>query len=202
MNTHPATRFPRNGLLAIIAAVVCTILLGACSSSLPRVEKKVGSIWGSFEEAKTAYDLIIPGQTTREELQRIGFNPYTSPNISILNYLNIANRFMPNDSITLDDLDPAVRSCIQARQACQAYAAKPSLIISQRTGNVVSDTLNFHRNVIETGWTFDALILLQDDSVVYKLWGGTPMLDEVTDHKNPLGPLQDTGGMARDAIKP
>jgi len=202
MTMQSATRPSHAGLLTVVGLVVFITLLGGCSSSLPRVEKKLGSPWDSFAEAQTAYDLIIPGRTTREELQRIGFNPYSAPNIRILNYLSIVNRFMPNDSITLDDLDPAVRGCIQARQACQAYEAKPSLIVSQRTGNVMSDTLNFRRSIIETGWSFEALILLQDDTVVYKLWGGTPMLDEVTDHRNPLGPLQDTGGMARDAIKP
>lgn len=202
MHGQPDMKFPLASLLTGLVAAVLVVLLAGCSSALPRVEKKQSSIWESFDEAKAAYDLILPGRTTRDELQRIGFNPYTSPNIRILNYLNIVNRFMPNDSITVDDLDPAVLRCIESRQSCQAYEARPSLVISQRTGNVVSDTLNFHRNVIETGWSFEALILLQDDIVVYKLWGGTPMLDEMTDHKNPLGPLQDTGGMARDAIAP
>ena len=46
--------------------------------SLPRGESRVVSRWSSFSEAKQAYDQIIPYQTQREELGRLGFSHMTA----------------------------------------------------------------------------------------------------------------------------
>ena len=58
---------------------------------------------------------------------------------------------------------------------------------SQRYGNVFLDLFNFRR---KTSWLFQAIIVLKDGIVVYKLSSGEPMTGELRDSKNPLGPLQ------------
>ena len=56
------------------------------------------------------------------------------------------------------------------------------------------DLLNFKRKTLSTGWQFDALLLINEGLVVYKIWGGTPNISELKNSKNPLGPLQGVSG--------
>jgi hypothetical protein len=62
------------------------------------------SPWNSFKQAMSAYDKIILNQTTIEELQQLGFNPYSTPNVKILSYLDILQKFMPTNSVKLEHL--------------------------------------------------------------------------------------------------
>ena len=64
------------------------------------------------------------------------------------------------------------------------------------------DLFNFRRKSTESGWRFEALIVIIDDIVVYKLWGGNPMIDQDKETKNPLGPLQNSGDILKEAVKP
>jgi len=47
-----------------------------------------------FKEAKAAYERITPLETTHKEIHELGFDPFTTPNIRILTYLDIMNRFL------------------------------------------------------------------------------------------------------------
>jgi hypothetical protein len=40
-----------------------------------------------------------------------------------------------------------------------------------------------------------------NDVVVYKLWGGNPLVDENRETKNPLGPLQSPEGVLIEIVK-
>ena len=64
---------------------------------------------------------------------------------------------------------------------------------SERVGSFFLDFLNFRRTTEITGWRFNAVVVLKDDVVVYKLWGGRPMIKELNESRNPLGPLQGGG---------
>ena len=55
----------------------------------------------------------------------------------------------------------------------------------------MADFTNFSRRSETTGWRFNALVLLVNDVVVYRAWGGQPRVMEVEISTNPLGPLQD-----------
>ena len=69
-----------------------------------------------------------------------------------------------------------------------------------RTGNFFADFFNFRRRSLTTGWRFNALILIVNDVVVYRAWGGQPSVNELEVINNPLGPLQDIGpAQANDA---
>lgn len=185
----------------LLLCLLVFFFLTACGSPLPRTEDVTKSPWNSFKQAMSAYDKIILNQTTIEELQQLGFNPYSTPNVKILSYLDILQKFMPTNSVKLEHLPVSVRNCLMKQEACIAYEAHPGIIKRKRVGSVFNDLLGFKRKTIETGWRFDALIVLDNGVAVYKIWSGVPFLDSEKSRKNPLGPLQGSGSsLARDAL--
>jgi hypothetical protein len=90
--------------------------------------------------------------------------------------------------------------CINAKAECQAYKFEPKIIHTKRYGNVFLDLFNFKRKSQESGWQFSALIVLIDDTVVYKLWSGNPLINEDLETRNPLGPLQNPGDSVKGAV--
>lgn len=180
---------------------VLLLMLASCGSSLPKGEAKTKSQWSTFEEAKASFDQIILFETSTSDLQALGFDPYTTPNVKILSYLDVIRKFSPNDSIRAEDLPPSVRACLASRESCLAYEASPSVNTSKRVGNVFLDLLKFKRERIETGWNFNALIVIDHGIVVYKIWSGAPIINREDLRKNPLGPLQDSvGTIAKGAV--
>lgn len=177
--------------LAICIFIFSLMNCGCSGLLLPSIETTTKSPWQNFEEAKTAFDKIIPNQTTREGLKKLGFDPFETPNVSLITYLELTQKFMPNQSIRFDDLDPKVQACLKAKESCQGYEVSPKVLHSKRYGNVALDLFNFRRKKLTTGWHFAALIVLKNDLVVYKLWGGEPKISEYEDKRNPLGPFQD-----------
>ena len=181
--------------------LLLSMLLSGCSGNpLPSSQSTVISQWDSFNEAKLSFDQIRPNQTTVDELERIGFGLTSSPNVRILNYLELTGRFMPNPAIGFDQLDQSVSQCLQAKTACEGYLVKIRKIDKNREGNVMLDLLNFRRKTLSTGWQFDALVLINDGLVAYKIWGGTPNISELKNSKNPLGPLQGLPGAVIDEV--
>ncbi len=173
--------------IGMIAVVLNTI---GCSNLLPTVEQTTESKWKSYEETKQSFDKIAPGKTTIGELNDLGFDPFVNPNIKLLNYLDIIQIFIPNESIRMTDLHPDIRVCLKAKAACRGYEISPKITHSERYGNVALDVFNFRRKTRTTGWKFQGLIILNGELVVYKLEGGEPKILELEDKENPLGPLQ------------
>jgi len=169
-----------------------TAMLSSCSTTfwLPSQQKIVVTPWNSFREAKSAFERITPYQTKKNELEELGFAPPVTPNIQILNYLDIMERFMPNQSITIEDLALGLQDCLADQEQCVAYEIIIRKFDSQRFGNVFLDLFNFRRKTTVSGWDFRALIVIKNNLVVYKLSSGTPDTAELHDTKNPLGPLQ------------
>ena len=166
------------------------LMVSGCGGLLPSTRQTVRSPWKSFGQAKKDYDKIIVGKTTASGLRKLGFDPFTNPNITILTYVDIIQKFMFNPSIKVKDLDPGLQKCIKARSGCDAYAIGPKMLFSKRHGDVILDLLNFKRNTRQWGWRFDALAVMVNGVVVYKQWGGNPDIDSTTITINPLGPLQ------------
>ncbi len=164
------------------------LLLQGCASLLPSSKEVTKSRWNSFDEAKSAYDKIIPNKTTIEDLKNLGFNPETTPNITILNYLEVAKAVQP---IRKEDLDPGLAVCLDAKDMCRAYEFELKNVNGKRYGNFWLDLLNFRRNTHLTGWQFNSLIVAVNGTVTYKVWSGNPHKDATAEQKNPLGPLQD-----------
>ena len=167
-------------------------ILSGCSSTsmLPNQKEIVVTPWNSFDEVSEAFDMITPYLTRKKDLQELGFAPHVTSNFKILNYLDIMDRFMPNQSITKKDLAEGLQDCLADQEQCTGYEIIIRKFDSQRHGNVLLDLFNFRRKTNVTGWEFEALIVMKDGLVVYKLSSGSPMTDEFRDSKNPLGPLQ------------
>ena len=186
-------------LRSTILLALLLFLASGCSGLLPVAKSTDESRWESFDQVKTTFDLITPGKTTCKDLQQFGFNPYQTANVQIHNYLAIIAKFMPNTNITMADLPPGLRGCIEAKDSCVAYEMKIENLKSQRHGNLFLDLFRFKRETAQTGWRFSAFLVLVDDLVVYKLWEGQPHIAGEIYKKNPLGPLQDPAELSKDA---
>ncbi|RJR14821.1 MAG: hypothetical protein C4581_13270 [Nitrospiraceae bacterium] len=175
------------------------LMTAGCASLLPSAKETTKThLWGTFNEAKGAFDRVIPYETKVDELRSLGYDPFTTPNFKILTHLDIIQRFMANPSIKKEDLDKGIQACIDAKTDCRSYEIQLRNISRKRYGNVLLDLFNFKRKTKESGWVFEALIVMVNGTVVHKLWGGSPMIDENTEVNNPLGPLQDPSGVLRD----
>ena len=58
-------------------------------------------------------------------------------------------------------------------------------------GSFFLNFFQFRKKTEITGWLFDATIVLVDDTVVYKLWQGSPSIVRKKQETKPLGFTQD-----------
>ena len=176
--------------------LLCMALLAVgCSSMLPRALSDSSS-FADFESARQAIDALVPMKSDVAALARIGIDPVKQHNTVILTQADIVRRFVPSSLLKREDLDSGILACLEAREACRGWELTAARISKARTGNFFADFINFSRRTETTGWRFNALILLVNDLVVYRAWGGQPSVSEVEVTTNPLGPLQDIGPSA------
>jgi hypothetical protein len=166
-------------------------LTSGCKSLFASSSQRTRTPWQNFEQAQSAYDQVIPHKTTVSELKNMGFDPHHTPNVKILTYLDLIQRFIPNASITMNDLQPDVRACIESKDCCHAYELELEMTDNKRYGNLALDVFGFNRKTKTTGWTFKALIIVKDDIVAYKLRSGEPNVDKLDKKTKPLGPFQE-----------
>ncbi|NDH52534.1 MAG: hypothetical protein EBY24_11180 [Betaproteobacteria bacterium] len=166
-----------------------------CSSVLPR-SINASSAFLEFESLRAAIDSLQPMKSDRADLARLGIDPGLLPNTVILSYPDLLRRFVTGAAVGKEDLDAGVVQCLEARDACRGWELQVSRIARARTGSFLPDFVNFRRRTETTGWRFNALILLANDIVVYRSWGGQPAVNQVEVNTNPLGPLQDMGTAA------
>ena len=195
-----ARRLAAGVLGAPLAAAVA--LATACSGPLPKTKEVAESPWQTFDEAMAAYELIVPLKTTAEDLKVLGYDPFTTPNVRVLSYLEVIERFLPKDAIHVEDLDAALRTCIEAAADCWAYEVTPQFLHKEREGNVVLDMFGFRRTTKTTGWRFTAIVVLKSDIVHYKVWEGTPSIMEEKTATRPLGPLQEVEDIVTRSVGP
>lgn len=193
-------------LIGCLAILTLFIGLLGCAAVLPSSKTTMTSPWKNFGDIETAYEKIIPGKTTLEDLKQMGFDPYKTPNIKILTSTDVINYFMSNPSIKKEDLDSGIQECINAKDRCRAYQINPGDKKKKREGNFWLDILRFKRQTKESGWEFKGLIIVIDNIVVYKEpIGGKPQIDLEESEKKPLGPFQELGdwiiGIGRGFIK-
>lgn len=179
-------------LKSVLLPLCCCLALGGCASWLPRAQSE-SSPFQTFEDARVAIDSLTPMVSTTAKLSQLGLDPLHYPNTVILAHPDIVRRFVPSGLLQREDLDAGVRACLAARESCRGWEITANRIQKQRTGNFWADFTNFSRRSETTGWRFNALVLLIDDLVVYRAWGGQPKIRELEVSTNPLGPLQDIG---------
>jgi hypothetical protein len=178
--------------LCTLALLLVTGGLGACASLLPKTHSE-SSAFKSFDAAKAAIEGLIPMQSNQDTLVALGIEAGKQPNTTLLTHADVMRRFVPTNVLSKQDLDPGIVACIEAKDACRGLELVASRIDKARTGNFFTDFFNFNRRTDTTGWRFNALVLLVNQVVVYRTWGGQPSVSETEVHTNPLGPLQDVG---------
>jgi hypothetical protein len=180
----------------IFVSLAVTLVLVGCGGLglLPYQTDIQNTKFHSYKQVSLAYDRIMPGATRITDLNNIGFDASSSPNVEALSYLGIVERFMPRDSVKFDNLDPSVRSCIDARDHCTALVFRPERLHQERTGNWFLDVLGFERKSINYGWSAEVVLLIQDGRVAYKVMSGRPNIQD--DKVLPMVPFQDMGGKA------
>jgi hypothetical protein len=188
-------------ILRLGAASVC-LVLGGCGTLLPHETENAAQDFFSYDDVQFYYSRVVPHITPESELPRFGFHIESSPNVQIVNYLGVMNRFMPNDTISINDVDPSVRQCIEKRADCTGYVFRLEHREEQRVGSVALDMLSFRRETVTSGWWAEVIFLVDDGLVIYKLLSGSPNVDERRNVVRPLGPLQDVSGVARGAVTP
>lgn len=182
-----------------VAAALAAVLLAGCAELLPTSKAEVRSPWSSFEQARDAIESLQPGRSTTQDLKALGIDPYASPNVQLLTYSDVALRFPV--TVGRNHPDPGLRQCLEAGKRCVGYAINVKDIRRDRVGDFWQDAFRFKRVTKVTGWTFNALILLVGDRVVYTLYGGQPNVYEEEVSRQPLGPVQEFGDSVGDLIK-
>ncbi|RZI43008.1 hypothetical protein EGT07_09115 [Herbaspirillum sp. HC18] len=139
------------------------------------------------------FDKIFPGKTRLAELRTLGIDPAQTPNVAYLGHADMLRRLLPASSFDIELLDPGLRGCMKPDRPCFAYQIEQISLDRQRFGSFWLDFFNFKRQVNVTGWQFDAIVVIKDDTVVYKHWSGKPSVLQKEEERSPLGPLQGFG---------
>lgn len=179
-------------LLDGVRTLSLTLLIGGCSSMLPNTHSDT-SPFQSFDEVRNAIESLVPMKSDVDTLTALGIDPTKQPNTTILTHAEVVRRFVPSTLIKRENLDPGVLACLDAGDNCRGWEINAARIVRQRNGNFLLDFTNFVRRTETSGWRFNATVLLVNNVVVYRAWGGQPRVNELEQNTNPLGPLQDMG---------
>lgn len=174
--------------------VLLVFITTGCRSLLPTEKVTPENHWATYEDAEAAFSKIIPYSTTEPELKAIGFDIH-APNIKVMTYLDVVQRFLITPAILKEDLPPAIQECLKCREDCKGYELAIEATSKKRYGNVPLDMLGFKKNTHITGWSFRAFIVIQGNVVTYKLASGEPNIDKKEKKGKPLGPFQEMEGV-------
>ncbi|MCC2634604.1 MAG: hypothetical protein K0S48_2490 [Ramlibacter sp.] len=182
--------------------MVLAAVLAGCTTMLPRGSSDTPSPFSSYAEASAAADRIVPFQTQVGQLAPLGFDPQQGKNVTVIPYPDILARLAPYSGVPIDQLDPGIRACISMKTQCRGYVFRFERQDRRREGNFLSDFFTFERVTHVTGWKFEALVVVGDDSVLFRNVAGEPSVERVERNRNPLGPLQPAGESAGSLLIP
>ena len=177
-------------LLLIVS--VTTLIISGCAALLPRASFVAKSPWKSYDAVINSYEKIVPDRTTVQEMKKLGFDIYSTPNLKILSYVDIA---VASQAMKKEDTSSGIVACLKAQNQCNGYVFEPQVVKSKRYGNFWLDIFYFKRSTLETGWKFKASFLVINNIVVEKYWSGEPKINQDKEVVNPLGPIQEFGGI-------
>lgn len=179
--------------LVVLAMTAFIALWGAGCAVLPSTQSTSKSKWVTYDDAHKAFDTVVVDKTTRKDLQFLGFTPDGNANVRILNYVDVGNLF--GSAFRPEDLPQGVKTCFSAQDGCEGYVVAVRNVNAKRDGNVAADLFGFRKYTHTTGWEFQATLVLVNEHVVYKLWNGTPEVENFEHQSTPLGPMQNLGGI-------
>src|ERR1700748_448729 len=109
---------------SIVVLAVSLAVVGFGILSLLPHQADSGSLGiRSLKELAAAYDRVKPGATRASAVARLGFDT-SSPNVEVLSYLGVMERFMARDTVAFDRLAAPIQDCIEARDRCTALVFK------------------------------------------------------------------------------
>jgi hypothetical protein len=185
-----------------VLTLALTAVLAGCSGILPRESDANTAEFQNYNDLVTAYDKIVPGSTTLSQLAAIGLDPQKLPNIEVLSYIEVTDKFMPQYSpITIDRVPNGARACIEAKTRCSAFVFRFDRRQTRHNGNVIADVFQFQQDKVKYGWSAEIILLMRDENVVYKVISGMPYAEERIGNTRPLGPLQNVDGIGDDKPK-
>ena len=167
--------------------------LSGCASLLPTSKSEVKMPWQDYAEAKATFDRIIVQHTTSDELNAMAISADVTPNIVSLNHTDLMRRLANVPLLDPGMLDDGLRACLIKRQKCTGLEIEQTHTERERIGSFWLDVLGFRQETSVTGWRFNAVIVLDENVVVYKVWSGQPNIRKFEEERNPLGPLQGIG---------
>ncbi len=176
--------------LPYIVVFMTALIFSGCASLLPRTTTVTNSPWKTYQEVLYAFDNVAPHKSTVTDIKKLGFNIYSTSNLKVLSYVDIA---VATSSLKREGLGNGIEACLKVRYLCTGYVFEPQIANSNRYGNFWLDTFNFKRKTRQSGWKFRASFLIVDAVVVEKFWYGEPLIDLDQEVVNPLGPFQEIG---------
>ena len=176
-----------------LAVATIVLALSGCTALLPASKQETVSDWGSYDQALKSLRAIAPYKTVRADVHGAGLDPHVNPNITVLHYADVVQRFSAAALLKPEEMDSGIRDCLRAGMKCSGYAIVVKKLDKNRVGNFWLDSFNFKRETVTAGWSVDALLVFVDDLVVYELIGGQPTITQYEQERNPLGPLQGWG---------
>lgn len=171
----------------------CLFAVSACVNLLPYGNEETRTPWTTYDEAQAMFAKIIPGKTSLHDLKALGVDPDKTDNVAVLGHADVLRRLVAASSFDISRIDPALQECVAVGHACFAYEIEQTHTDRKRYGNFLLDFLNFKRRSDISGWQFDAIVVIKQDVVVYKLWSGKPKIHRLEEEHSPLGPLQGIG---------
>lgn len=175
------------------------LVLAGCASLLPSERAEALSPFHEYADAEKRFAQAIPGQTTRHDLAKLGFDPLSGGNGRMLSFIDVRLLFVqPNVPITY--LPDGLLQCLEAKERCSGYSFEFSQSHSERVGSFWADLFNFRKKRQIQSWRFQALFVLVDDVLVHKVSSGEPNIRRYESKKNPLGPLQGAGDFIMDQL--
>jgi hypothetical protein len=184
-------------ILLLAGALVLTACAGP--SLLPRASNVSSTAFQTYEQVEGAFSDVVPGATRTPDLSRLGFDPALTPNVEILTYVTLSDRFLVDAGGSSRHVPQAVQDCIEAEAHCAAYVFHLQRLESRHVGNAILDLTGFATTVVNSGWTADVLLVVEDGTVVYKIMSGNPRIENARESHQPLGPFQNVGRSATGA---
>ena len=189
-------------LLLFTSMLILLALCAGCGTLLPSSTDLTSSKWKTYQQAENTVSKIIPNKTTTADLKGLGIDFKKTPNLEQLTYLDVMERFKLDSTVFNNlKLPPGIQRALNMHEKCRAYELTLDSTNSKRIGSFWKDILGFHQISKQTGWSFKALIVMVDDTVIYVLHSGSPRIDTIQSRKKPLGPFQSIdGGTIIDAV--
>ena len=190
-------------LISFILFLLALSFCSGCKTLLPSGQETASGAWKTYADAEQTFKKIIPNKTTKEDLKVLGIEFKETPNLRTLTYLDVMERFKLDSAVFNNlNLPPGIEGALNKHDKCRAYELNLEYVDKRRIGSFWKDLLAFEQITQRKGWSFNALIVMVDNTVIYVLYSGSPKINTRESDKQPLGPFQGIdAGTIMDAAK-